>query len=66
MCLLYTFETNWLTISHIDCENHNKLFMYCSHKCVHVINHINYTLVLSMLKIAYKMLLYGSFSFNLC
>ena len=32
-----------LTIANTDCINHNKLFMYCSHKSVHAINHINYT-----------------------
>ena len=41
--LLYTFETKLLTITNTDCINHNKLFMYCSHKSVHVINHINFT-----------------------
>ena len=40
--LLYTFETKLLTITHIDCINHNKLFKYCSHKSVYVINHVNY------------------------
>ena len=66
MYLLYTFETKLLTITYIDCESHYKLFMYFSHKSVHAINYINYTLVLSILKIAYKMLFYVSFSSSLC
>ena len=41
--LLYTFETRLLTVTHIDCINQNKLYMYCLHKSVHVTNHINYT-----------------------
>ena len=40
---LIAFETKLLTITHIECINYNKLFMYCSHKNVHVINHIDYT-----------------------
>ena len=45
MYLLYTFEAKLLTIILIDCINHNKLSMHCSHKIVHVITHINYTVL---------------------
>ena len=42
--LMYTCETKLLTITYIECINYNKLFMYCSHKSVHIINHINCTI----------------------
>ena len=42
--MLYTCETKLLTITHIECINYNKLFMYCSHKSVHDINHIYCTI----------------------
>ena len=43
MYLLYTFETKLFTITHIECINYKKLFMYCSHKSVPVIKFINCT-----------------------
>ena len=45
MYLLHTFETKLLATTYIECINFNKLFMYCSHKSVHVTNHINYTVL---------------------